>query len=154
MAPEQFGSEATRPVKMLRGQRGKMFVELDAVPWLIAFVREEVLCAGCETHISDPHGLQDSLSSNGDSQGGEMYKTRWNPAKELWTSLWLDGPRQGEDVSVQVRGFPREKYEKALKVGEDLPPWDEACKADKKKAARLLLEKHMSDTLQDILAEK
>ena len=153
MAPEEFGSEAKRPVKMLRGYRGKVFVELDAVPWLITFVREEVMCAGCVGVVSDPHGLQDSLSSTGDSPVVEMYKTRWDPAKEMWTSIWLDGPRQGQDVRVLMRSFPKEKYEKVLNAGADLPPWDQASKADKKTAARQLLEKHMSDTLQQILAE-
>ena len=72
MAPEEFGSEAKRPVKMLRGYRGKVFVELDAVPWLITLVREEVLCAGCVGVVSDPHGLQDSLSST----SGILAQTR------------------------------------------------------------------------------
>ena len=40
-----------------------------------------------------------------------------------------------------------------LKTGADLPPWEQASKADKKKAALQLLEKHVSDTLQQILAE-
>ena len=154
MAPERFGSENTRPVKMLRGQRGKMFVELDAVPWLITFVREEVMCAGCVGIVSDPHGLQDSLSSNCDSAVAEMYKTRWNPAREMWTSIWLDGPRKGEDVSVHVKSFTKEKYEKVCQTGADLPPWEQASKADKKAAALQLLEKHMSDTLQEILGEQ
>ena len=154
MAPERFGSENTRPVKMFRGQRGKVFVELDAVPWLITFVREEVMCAGCVGIVSDPHGLQDSLSSNCDSAVAEMYKTRWDPAREMWTSIWLDGPRKGQDVSVPLRSFTKDKYEKVRQTCADVPPWEQASKADKKAAALELLEKHMSNTLQEILGEQ
>ena len=82
------------------------------------------------------------------------YKTRGDPAKEMWTRVWLDGPRQGQDVRVLMRSFPKEKYEKVLNAGADLPPWDQASKADKKTAARQLLEKHMSDTLREIFGEQ
>ena len=147
-----FGGDTKRPVKLLRGNRGKMYLELDEVPWLVVFVASEMESGGFEG-IKDPHGLEDptrSQEGGGASAVADLFKTRWDPTKKMWVSIWLDGPKKGETVHVPMKTFTRGKYDNVRTHDGDLPPWREATDADKKNAACKMLTKYMEEEAQKI----
>ena len=148
----------TVKVRVLPTSTSTLWIHRDDVPWMVAYIVDEVAFGGVEDtedpdgetqHIQTPHATKAAVAAPSCRTPG--LHIRWDfKASDVWLASWVDGPLVGcQDVSSCVSKRSEEKWNHVRSENIDLGAFASATEREQTNAVWRLLEMHAAGMLAE-----
>ncbi len=136
-------STAKKSVRVLLCGRQKLVhVHSEDLPWLVAYIADEVNFGGVVSDVSD---VASAVAEANTTVPG--LRVEWDFQQLTWTGSFVSGPLQGRSVSCAPTNMTDTKWNQLMAAERVTGTWDAAALHDVDEGARLYLEMHCENLL-------
>ena len=128
-------------IELMASSTSQIWINMEAVPWLISYLSAEVRSGGVSHDAEDaflPSNCEvDNLNLSWDFQ-----------SNDAWVGTWVEGPMKGQTVTVAMSKFNEVKFQQSAAQAGVETSFNNASREDLKTAARQYLLAHCERQLE------